>query len=381
MYNRSMTSLLKRLAEIYPVVGITGPRQAGKTTLARNVFSHLPYVSLENSDNRLQAKNDTKFFLEKYPNGAIFDEIQHVPEILSYLQQIVDETSEKGKYVVIGSQNFTLINNIAQSLPGRIGIATLLPMSMEELGSQHKIDEYIFKGGYPGLHQLNMSTEEFYPFYIDTYVKRDIRQMLNINNLDAFEKFISLCAGRIGQVINYNSLARDAGISHTTAREWLNILKASFIVFTLSPYHNNFNKRVTKMPKLYFYDTGLACSLLRLEKIEQVQNHYLRGGLFENLVMLEVMKYRMNKGKLANIYFWRDKQDREIDLICDWGNKIRAIEIKSGITISSDYTKHFKYFSALSDNIEYSVIYGGKEPAKLNNVSINPITNITSILE
>lgn len=306
MYNRTISPVLEKFSKLYPIVGITGPRQSGKTTLAKMLFKHLPYVSLENLDIRLQAHTDPRAFLAQYDNGAIFDEVQHAPELLSYLQGIVDESPAKGRYILTGSQNFSLNHHIAQSLSGRIGMTTLLPLSLSELGMPEDINTAIFEGGYPGLHNLKMYPLDFYPSYIQTYIERDVRQLKNIENFGRFQTFLKLCAGRVGQIINLTSLAQDCGISHTTARQWLNILEASYLIFFLQPFYQNFSKRLIKMPKLYFYDTGLACTLLGLEKATQLQTHYLKGALFENLVILEILKKRLNQGLPPNLYFWRD---------------------------------------------------------------------------
>lgn len=376
MYKRSISAILGRFASIYPAVGITGPRQSGKTTLARETFPHLPYVSLENLDRRLQAKNDPRGFLSLYPEGAIFDEVQHVPELLSYLQQILDETPLKGRYVLTGSENFALSQSIAQSLAGRIGMLTLLPLSIKELNIKQGLNSYIFKGGYPALHDRGMHPLEFYPAYIQTYVERDLREFINIDNLGRFQNFLKLCAARVGQVINFSSLATDAGISHTTARVWLNILEASYLIFFLQPFHRNFSKRLIKMPKLYFYDTGLAASLLGLEKEEQLETHFLKGALSENLIILEVLKMRLNRGLPSNLYFWRDHAGHEIDLLGEWGGHLHSMEIKSSQTFHPDSIKHLDYFSALTDESKSYLIHAG-EPGLYKEVKIIPFEKIS----
>lgn len=385
MYKRSIDALLQRLATLYPVLGITGPRQSGKTTTAKYLFSHLPYVSLENLDIRLQAQQDTRAFLNQYQEGAIFDEAQNVPELLSYLQGVVDENPQKGRYVVTGSQNFALTQHISQSLSGRIGMTTLLPLSLKELNASSDINAAIFKGGYPALHSLNMSTLDFYPSYIQTYVDRDVRQLKNIENIGRFQTFLKLCAGRIGQLVNFSSLAQDAGISPTTARQWLTILEASYIIFQLQPFHQNFNKRLIKMPKMYFYDTGLACSLLGLEKESQLETHYLRGPLFENLMILEILKMRTNQGLPPNLYFWRDRTGHEIDLIGEWGGEIHAIEIKLGSTFQPAYIKNLQYFMGLSktaakEPVKGYLIYTGSQEGKYSDVMLVPMNKVDELL-
>jgi len=378
MYIREITAVIQRLATLYPIVGITGPRQSGKTTLAKHLFPELPYVSLENVDIRLQAQKDPRAFLALYATGAIFDEVQHLPVLLSYLQGIVDENPQKGRYIITGSQNFVLRSDIAQSLSGRVGMVTLLPLSLFEMSDALSPAQGIFQGGYPGLHQLHMHPLDFYPSYIQTYLERDVRQFKSIENLGRFQTFLRLCAGRIGQLVNFSSLAQDAGISHTTAREWLTILEASYILFTLQPYHQNFNKRLMKMPKLYFYDTGLVCTLLGLEKEEQLETHYLKGALFENLMILEVLKGRMNQGLPPNLYFWRDRTGHEVDLLGEWGGRIHAIEIKSGSTFQASYIKDLRYFMDLCAQaskaaVSSYLIYTGTQEGSYLDVVLTPM--------
>jgi predicted AAA+ superfamily ATPase len=379
VYLRSITSVLERFSKLYPALGITGPRQSGKTTIAKTLFKHLPYVSLENIDTRFQAQNDPRAFLANYQQGAIFDEVQHVPELLSYLQEIVDESPAKGRYILTGSQNFALSHHVSQSLSGRIGMTTLLPLSLSELGMPTNIDSAIFKGGYPGLHSLNMHPLDFYPSYIQTYIERDVRQLKNIENIGRFQTFLKLCAGRVGQILNLSSLAQDCGISHTTVRQWLNILEASYLIFFLQPFHQSFNKRLIKMPKLYFYDTGLACTLLGLEKERQLETHYLKGALFENLIVLEIFKRRLNQGLPANLYFWRDRTGHEVDLLAEWGGDIHAIEIKASSTFQSDFIKNVQYFCELSQIAKGYLIYTGQQNGSHAKVKLVPISKIDQI--
>lgn len=381
MFIRDITTILKRLVTLFPIIGITGPRQSGKTTLAKLLFPDLPYVSLENLDIRMQAEGDPRAFLKLYQNGAIFDEVQHVPSLLSYLQGIVDEDPRKGRFVITGSQNFALSSAISQTLSGRIGMLTLLPLSLHEIGQNLEPHVAIFKGGYPGLHQSKMHSLDFYPSYIQTYIERDVRQLKKIENLGRFQNFLKLCAGRVGQLVNFSSLAQDAGISHVTAREWLTILEASYIVFTLQPFHQNFNKRLIKMPKLYFYDTGLACILLGLENEDQIKTHYLKGALFENLMILEVLKGRMNLGLPSNLYFWRDQTGHEVDLIGEWGGLIHAIEIKYGETFQEGYIKNLKYFIRLCEEQRKGsaagyLVYSGAQEGQYSDVHLTPFTKI-----
>ncbi|MEM7589138.1 MAG: ATP-binding protein [Myxococcota bacterium] len=387
MYTREAASTLKRLATLYPIVGITGPRQSGKTTLAKLLFSDLPYVSLENLDTRLQAQQDPRGVLSMYHKGALFDEVQHAPGLLSYLQESVDKNPQKGRYVITGSQNFALSSGISQSLSGRVGMVTLLPLSLFEIHPSVDVFAAIFQGGYPALHQLQMHPLDFYPSYIQTYLERDVRQLQNIENLGRFQTFLKLCAGRIGQLVNFSSLAQDAGISHTTARQWLTILEASYVVFTLQPYHQNFNKRLMKMPKLYFYDVGLACTLLGLEKEMQVETHYLKGALFENLMVLEILKGRINQGLPPHLYFWRDRSGHEVDVIGEWGGCIHAIEMKCGATFQESYTKNLKYFMKLckqttKKSISSYLIYTGSQEGLHSDIALIPMDKVhAQILE
>ncbi len=382
MYRRDAENLIKRYAAFYPCVGITGPRQSGKSTIAQMLFPHLPYVLLENLGVRALAQGDPQKFLEKYKNGAIFDEIQHVPELLSYLQGEVDANQAPGRFVITGSQNFVLAEKISQSLAGRIGMVTLLPLSLHELNADVAPDERILRGGYPRMHVQGMQPHDFFPPYIQTYVERDVRQLKNIENLATFERFIALCAGRIGQVVNFSSLAQDCGISNVTAQQWLNVLQASYIVFLLAPYHNNFNKRLIKMPKLYFYDTGLACSLLGIEEASQLDRHFARGHLFENLVVLELLKARLNAGRRPHLFFWRDRTGHEVDVIAEWGGGLKAIEIKSSSTFSPEFLKGIAYFKAIAgENTEQFVVYAGREEYGVRDIKVIPLRSVYGLLE
>ncbi len=350
MFKRVLEDVLKKQSLYFPVVSVSGPRQSGKTTLAKTVFSHLPYVLLEDPDIQMQATQDPRGFLSMYEDsGAIFDEIQNTPELLSYLQGIVDKLNKPGQFVVTGSQNLVLAEQISQTLAGRVGVTTLLPLSASELNQKEKLSVYakILQGGYPRLHALSIPPSMFYPSYIATYVERDVRQIKQVADLKTFQIFLKLCAARVGQVVNYTSLAVDAGISYSTAREWLNILQTSYIVFFLEPYHENFNKRLIKMPKLYFYDTGVVSYLLGINSESDLATHSMRGSLFENLVILDLLKERLNHGQSPELYFWRDQTGNEIDCLADWRNQLNAIEIKSSSTFQADYLKSLKFFEKL----------------------------------
>lgn len=372
MIKRNIIKKILAYYKQYPIISLTGPRQSGKTTLAKNIFPKKPYVNLEDIENREFALKDPKGFLAQYEDGAIIDEVQRAPELMSYIQVISDEKKKNGLYILTGSQNFLLMEKIGQSLAGRVAIFNLLPLSLPELFSakikfnKTEIDKLLFKGFYPKLFDQKIDTAGYYANYIQTYVERDVRLIKNITDLSLFKKFLNLCAARTGQLLNVSSLAQDCGINHKTAESWLSILEASFIIYLLRPHHKNYNKRVIKMPKIYFYDTGLLCSLLGLTNKEHLKNHYLKGGIFESFIISEFIKYRYNQGMKPNIYFWRDKAGNEIDLLIEEPNKLIPIEIKSGQTITSDYFKGLKYYNNLSGNNSKNsfVIYGGREKQK-----------------
>ena len=371
MIYRNITEKLLALSRQFPVVTLTGPRQSGKTTLVKKVFAHLPYVSLESPETRLLIQNDPKGFLNNYKNGVILDEVQRLPDLFSYIQIIVDEDNKEGQFILTGSQNFLLLEKITQSLAGRVAILKLLPFCLGELKTSgllyEEYEDFIFNGFYPRLYDKKIPAIDYYPNYIQTYVERDVKQIKNITDQNSFIRFLQMCAGRIGQLLNVSSLANDCGISQITAKSWLSILEASYVIYFLYPFHKNFNKRLVKMPKIYFFDTGLACSLLNIREKEQIQSFYLKGGLFENFIINEIVKNGWNKGDVRNNYFWRDKLGHEIDCIIEEGNRYLPVEIKAGKTISKDYTKEIAYWNKLSgNNPENSyVIYGGDKNYKL----------------
>ncbi|MBI2411435.1 MAG: ATP-binding protein [Candidatus Kerfeldbacteria bacterium] len=367
MIKRNVEVKLKQLAQQMPAIAVIGPRQAGKTTLVRKVFRDKPYVSLEDLDTREFAQTDPRRFLDQYQEGAIFDEIQRVPDLLSYLQTMIDNQPVNGRFILTGSHNYLLQQHVSQTLAGRVAMLTLLPLSLEELeqasSKTKSIESYLFTGCYPRIYDQHLNPSEWYSSYIQTYVERDVRLIKNISDLQAFQKFIKLCAGRIGQILNLSSLANDCGITHNTAKAWMSILESSYIVFLLQPHHKNFSKRLIKMPKLYFYDTGLACALLHITNVAQLKTHYLYGGLFESFIIAELMKFRFNQGAQPNCYFWRDRLGHEIDCIIEQGDQLIPIEIKSGKTIVSDYFKGIQYWTNLAGmSAEHGyVIYGGMQ--------------------
>lgn len=376
MIDRILSNKLKSAAKKFPLVALIGPRQSGKTTLAKAVFPNKPYVSLEDLDTRIFAQSDPRGFLDTYKNGAILDEIQRVPELFSYLQSFVDEKKKNGQFILTGSQHFLLNEHISQTLSGRIFMLSLLPFSLAELKkTKHYFthyEDYLFRGFYPRIYDQKISPPDWYQAYIQTYIERDVRLIKNISDLGAFQKFIRLAAGRIGQLLNLSSLANDCGITHNTAKSWLSLLESSFLIFLLQPYHTNFNKRLVKMPKLYFYDVGLASHLLGIENKKQLDTHYLRGNLFENLIISELVKNRLHEGKSQNGFFWRDKSGHEIDYLTETGGLFRLIEIKSGKTVAEDFFKNIYYFQKISKKITSKafLVYAGKMEQKRSGLRV-----------
>jgi len=377
MIERTLAKKAKSLFSKFPIIAILGPRQSGKTTLARNLFPKLAYVSLENPDTRQFALEDPKGFLKQYEKGAIIDEVQKAPELFSYLQTLVDEKNKNGLFVLTGSQNFLLEEKISQTLAGRIALLKLLPLSLEELKNSSKkrfsLSHILYHGLYPRLFDKKIAPVDWYPNYIQTYLEKDVRLIKNVTDLHIFQKFLKSCAGRVGQVINLSSLGNDCGISYNTAKSWLSVLESSYLIFLLQPYYKNFNKRLIKMPKLYFYDTGLVCSLLGIEKEGQLETHYLKGALFESMVISEMMKNRLNQGFQPHFYFWKDNAGHEIDVISEYGDKVHPIEIKSGMTFHDDFTKNMTYWNKINNkelDSEFTVIYGGGENQKRKNLSL-----------
>ena len=365
MIIRDITSYATAAFTKYPVITITGPRQSGKTTLARSVFIDKPYANLENPVTRQFAEEDPVAFLNQYPDGAVIDEIQRVPVLLSYIQVIVDEKQQNSLFILTGSQQFELMRGISQSLAGRTALLSLLPLSISELSLNFPltVDGLLFKGFYPRIYDHNIAPDQAYGDYFETYVERDLRQLINIKNLSTFQRFVRLCAGRCGQLLNLNSLGNDCGVSQSTAREWLTVLEASYIVFLLQPFHANIGKRLIKSPKIYFYDVGLASWLCGIEEEKQVATHPLRGNLFENMAVIETLKSRYNQGKRNNLFFYRDSNGNEIDILYTKGQDILPIEVKSGQTITSSYFKGLNKFKQLfPDSIAWDslLIYGGE---------------------
>jgi len=381
MITREAETELRILAEQFKAVAVLGPRQSGKTTLVRKVFESKPYVSLENPDMRLFAMDDPKGFISNYPDGAVLDEIQRVPELFSYLQQILDDQTANGFFILTGSNNFLLQESISQSLAGRVAYLFLLPLTISEIGDRESnINSVLFSGCYPALYNNTTDPARFYANYIRTYVERDVRLFRNITDLYAFEKFLRLCSGQIGQLLNMSSLASEVGVDLKTIGSWIGVLEASFILFRLQPHHMNFNKRIVKMPKLYFYDTGLAAALLGIEKADYLTMHPSRGSLFENMVIVDFLKNRYNRGRLSNLYFWRDNTGNEIDLLIDNGISQIPVEIKSGQTLSEESLRGLRFWSKLTGIEEGYLIYGGGEIQKRSNgITAVPINSLNII--
>ena len=366
MISRDLSQELLQQLKEYPAVTLLGPRQAGKTTLARGLFKNYAYVSLETPDVMAFAKEDPRGFLAQYPDETIFDEIQRAPHLISYLQSIVDESGKTGQFVLTGSHQLELRAAITQSLAGRTGILNLLPFSITELEAANivfdKFEEYVFTGFLPRVYDQNQRPSTAYANYYQTYIERDVRQIIQLKDASLFDKFMRLLAGRTGQIMNYQSLASDVGVDGKTIKEWLSILEASFVVFKLSPYFENFGKRVIKSPKYYFMDTGLLSYLLGIEKPEQVTRDPLVGQLFENLIILEALKTRYNLGQVPNLYFYRDSHGNEIDLLYANGRDLVGIEVKSSSTFTPHFKKSLLQFSEKQQPLQSSyVVYNGEE--------------------
>lgn len=365
MINRKMASIAGFLLRKYPLLTITGPRQSGKSTFAKMLKPGFEYINLEDIDYRRFATNDPKGFIERYNKNVILDEVQNAPQLLSQLQVHTDAVGKNGLYILTGSQNFQLFEKISQSLAGRTGLCTLLPFAMEELNELKKTkswEELCFKGMYPRLHKQNIKPELFYPDYITTYIERDTRQIMNIKDLGQFRKFMSLCAGRTGQILNMNDIGNSLGIDNKTVKQWLGVLESCYIIYLLPPFYNNFNKRVLKTPKLYFYDTGIASYLLNIRNTHDLKNHFAKGALYENFVINELMKNCYNNRVQPSFHYFRDSNGNEVDLLMEQSGFTYAIEIKSGKTINDVFFKGLNYFKELSKKrVKTVCIYGGED--------------------
>jgi predicted AAA+ superfamily ATPase len=365
MILRDAAKTLSRLAKGFPIVAITGPRQAGKTTLAKAVFGDKPYITLENPDEREFAQNDPKRFLARFSQGAILDEIQRCPELLSWLQGWVDDRGLMGDFVLTGSAQLDLVAGITQTLAGRVGRVELLPLSASELAAANalpsSLTHMLFQGGYPALYSRAVTPQDWFNNYMATYVERDVRQLINVRELGQFQTFVKMCAARTGQLLNLSALGADCGISAVTAKQWLTVLEASYIVALLRPHHNNFGKRLVKTPKLYFLDSGLAAWLLGIRDATTLETHASRGALFETWVFSELCKHSLNTGQTPALHFWRDSTGNEIDLIDETAQGLRPIEIKSGATYVKDWVARLRKWQGLAktESLQPAIVYGG----------------------
>lgn len=381
---RQISDYVKKVAGMYPVVTICGPRQSGKTTLARHLFPTYDYVSMEDPGRRLQFENDPRGFLALHPAPCIIDEVQNTPSLLSYLQGIVDEQNTPGMYILTGSRQMELQESITQSLAGRSAMVDLLPLSCAELTAadiRHTRDEALYYGGLPRLYTEGIPPEIAYSNYMRTYVERDVRQLINIKNLSAFETFIRLLAARVGQIINYSSLASDVGVSAPTIKEWVSMLEASYLIFTVHPYYNNFGKRLTKSPKIFFTETGLVTALLDINSPSQVARDPLIGSIYENLVVSEFLKTRLNAGLRPNLYFYRDAHGFEIDLILDIKRRPLPIEIKSAMTYTPALTKNLQQFyqNAATQALTPALVYSGENLGVFQGVKVININSVPEV--
>ncbi len=384
--SRDIKQEMLAMAKAYPIVTVLGPRQSGKTTLVRQLFSHKPYVSLENPDDRAFAELDPRGFLEQYPNGAILDEIQRLPILLSYLQGIVDQQPTKGQFILTGSHQHELHQSVSQSLAGRTALLTLLPLCLAELPlslQNENLDYYLYHGMYPAIYHDQLEPTKFYRNYLQTYVERDVRQMIHIKDLSRFQHFIKLCASRVGQLFNASHISQALGVSSNTVHHWLSILEASFVIYRLQPYFENFGKRMIKSPKLYFTDVGLATYCLDIHTEAQLPRDPLRGSLVENFVISEFMKHRANKGLESNAYFYRDSNQHEIDLLMKRGHDLIPIEIKSSKTFHPEFLKGLHYFKGIAPSRFKTgyLIYAGDQEQRIHDFFVTHFSHIKNISE
>ncbi len=393
MIRRHLSSILRQQAERYPAVTLTGPRQSGKTVLVKSTFPDHAYFNLEDPETRDYAQHDPKEFLSADDSGMIIDEAQRVADLFSYIQVAVDRDPRPGRFILTGSHNFLLMNSIQQSLAGRTAVLHLLPLSqaeiqgrpslpVEELGKElpatpekgHDLLETLHKGGYPRIFDQNIPPQDWLANYTRTYVERDVQQVLRVLDLDDFRRFLGMCAGRNGQLLNMSSLAVDCGITHPTVKSWLSVLEASFLIKLLQPHHRNFNKRLVRSPKLYFLDTGLLCYLLRIRSAEELRHHAMRGGVFESHVLSELIKNRLNRGLEPDLYFWRDSAGLEVDFLLESGDTLTPIEAKSGTTMTSDFLDGLKRWQSLSGLRDgpAALVHGGDEASRRSGVVVYP---------
>ena len=375
MILREAEPALHRLAGYFPVVAVTGPRQSGKTTLARAAFPHKPYASLEDLDVREFAHSDPRGFLAQYPDGAVLDEAQRAPGLFSYLQTRVDADRRAGQFVLTGSQQFGLLGGISQSLAGRAGLVHLLPFSLQEvsaIAAPGNVEALLWQGCYPPLHDRGIPPGVWYRDYVATYIERDVRQLVNVRDLSAFRRFLRMCAARSAHVLNLSTLAADCGVTHNTAKSWISVLEASYIVFQLPAHHKNFGKRLVKAPKLYFYDTGLAAWLAGIQSARELGLGSLRGQLFETWGVSEFVKYRSNLVLAPELYYWRDSSGNEIDLLVDRGGVLYPVEFKAGQTIAGDWFAPLQKFLSLTGGKEGGLVFGGDQGQSRTGIFVTP---------
>lgn len=383
MIKRDLQKIVLELAKGFPAIVIQGPRQSGKTTLSRLCFPKKPYVSLENPDLELYVKEDPRGFLEQYQDGAIFDEIQRCPDLIRYLQEMIDSNRKMGRFILTGSSQLLLNEKISQSLAGRAGIIECLPFSQAELSRNKdfknmKLEEMLYKGAYPPLYDRKLSPQKWLQSYTAQYVEKDIRQLLNIQDHATFHLFLKTCAAHTGQIIDATKFCNQIGVNASTITRWISILETSYICFKIMPYYKNYNKRLVKKPKLYFYDTGLACYLLNIQKESDIPTHAYKGALFENWVISETIKEKTNKGELAEPYFWRDNKGLEIDLVLPNSHDVNFYEIKSGKTVTSDWFKNLKKFE---DHGLLNLIYAGTQTSHRSGIQVISYTDLHKYLK
>lgn len=367
MIPRDLTPQIARAAEKFPAVTVTGPRQSGKSTLCRVAFPDLPWANLESPDVRAFATDDPRAFLAQYPDGAILDEIQRCPELPSYLQGVIDEDPRPGKWILSGSQNLVLLRSVSQSLAGRVAVLNLLPLARSEVvrfdPHPESLDQSMLSGGYPRIFDQRLEPDDWLGSYVAMYIERDVRMISNIGDLTTFQRFVELCAGRTAQLLNYSSLANDCGISQPTAKAWLSVLETSFVAYRLPSFSGNLRKRLVKMPKLHFYDTGLVCWLLGIRTADQLRNHPLRGAIFETWVASEIVKHRTNAGERAGLYFYRDQTGVEGDLIIEYADRLALLEAKTAQTVASDLlagARRVRDVLSTRNPCSATVVYGGQ---------------------